>query len=121
MSHTIIIAEAGVNHNGDFELAKKMVVAAKEAGADYVKFQTGKPELVISKFAEMADYQKENTGKTESQLDMVRKIMLDGSSFAPLAEYCSEVGIKFISTPFDLTSIDVLNAIPMDFCKVPSG
>ena len=121
MRHTIIIAEAGVNHNGDFELAKKMVVAAKEAGADYVTFQTGKPELVISKFAEMADYQKENTGKTESQLDMVRKIMLDGSSFAPLAEYCSEVGIKFISTPFDLTSIDVLNAIPMDFWKVPSG
>lgn len=121
MSKVIVIAEAGVNHNGSLDLAMQMVDKAKEAGADYVKFQTGRPELVISRFAEMADYQKKNIGKTESQLDMVRRIMLDGSAFAPLADYCTQVGIKFISTPFDLTSINVLNAIPMDFWKIPSG
>ena len=119
--HTIIIAEAGVNHNGDLNLAKQMVVAAKDAGADYVKFQTGKPEKVISKFAEMADYQKVNTGKKESQLDMVRKIMLPQSDFAILKQYCAEIGIKFMSTPFDLDSIDVLKKLDMDYWKIPSG
>lgn len=121
MSHTVIIAEAGVNHNGNFELAKKLVEVAKEAGADYVKFQTGKPELVISRFAAMADYQKKNVGKIESQLDMVRKILLPFGDFPLLADYCSEVGIKFLSTPFDLLSIDLLNTLNMDFWKIPSG
>lgn len=121
MSHTVIIAEAGVNHNGNFELAKKLILAAKEAGADYVKFQTGKPELVISRFAAMADYQKRNIGKTESQLDMVRKILLRFEDFPLLADYCSDVGIKFLSTAFDLPSIDLLNTLNMDFWKIPSG
>ena len=74
--HVIIIAEAGVNHNGSLELAKKLVDEAKKAGADYVKFQTSTPEKVISVYAEQAEYQKNNTGTQESKLDMVRKIML---------------------------------------------
>ncbi len=118
---TIIIAEAGVNHNGDFETAKKMVIAAKEAGADYVKFQTAVPELVISEFAEQAEYQKENTGIVESQLDMCRRIHLPLSAYKPLSDFCKEVGIGFMSTPFDLTSIDVLTEIGQDYFKIPSG
>ena len=120
-NHVIIIAEAGVNHNGDYELAKQLVLKAKEAGVDYVKFQTAKPELVISKFAEMADYQKVNTGKVESQLDMCKKIHLSLDDYKPLKVFCEEVGVKFISTPFDLVSIDVLEELDMDFWKVPSG
>ena len=118
---TIIIAEAGVNHNGDFETAKKMVVAAKEAGADYVKFQTAVPELVISEFAPQAEYQKENTGIVESQLDMCRKIHLPLSDYALLKDFCKQTGIGFMSTPFDLTSIDLLAELGQDYFKVPSG
>lgn len=118
---SIIIAEAGVNHNGDFEIAKKMIEAAKEAGADYVKFQTAVPELVISEFAPQAEYQKENTGVVESQLDMCRKIHLPLSAYKPLSNYCHEVGIGFMSTPFDLTSIDLLAEIGQDYFKIPSG
>ena len=121
MKHVIIIAEAGVNHNGSFEMAKELALKAKDAGADYVKFQTGIPEKVISRFAEMAEYQKTNIGHSESQLEMVRKIMLDRNAFAPLKQYCDEIGIKFISTPFDLVSIDVLQPLKMDFWKIPSG
>lgn len=97
--HVIIIAEAGVNHNGNYELAKQMALKAKEAGADYVKFQTAVPEKVISKFAEMAEYQKENTGKVESQLDMCRRIHLKLSDYAPLKKYCEEIGVKFFCLP----------------------
>lgn len=118
---TIIIAEAGVNHNGDFETAKKMILAAKEAGADYVKFQTAVPELVISEFAPQAEYQKENTGIVESQLDMCRKIHLPLSDYRPLSDFCKETGIGFMSTPFDLTSIDLLAEIGQDYFKIPSG
>lgn len=119
--HVIIIAEAGVNHNGSLELAKKLVVEAKKAGADYVKFQTSTPEKVISVFAEQAEYQKTNTGTQESQLDMVRKIMLSLEEYRPLKEYCDMVGIKFMSTPFDLDAIDLLAFFDMDYMKVPSG
>lgn len=121
MNNVIIIAEAGVNHNGNFDLAKKMVVAAKEAGADYIKFQTAVPELVISKSAQMADYQKNNIGSEESQLEMCRKIHLSLSDYEPLKEYCDKIGIKFMSTPFDLKSIDVLIKLDMDYIKIPSG
>lgn len=117
----IIIAEAGVNHNGNYELAKQLALKAKEAGADYVKYQTAVPEKVISRYAEMAEYQKENTGKVESQLEMCKRIHLKLSDYAPLKKYCEEIGIKFISTPFDLDSIDVLKDMRMDFWKVPSG
>lgn len=118
---SIIIAEAGVNHNGDFETAKRMVVAAREAGADYVKFQTAVPELVISEFAPQAEYQKENTGIEESQLDMCRKIHLPLSDYKLLKDYCDEVGIGFMSTPFDLTSIELLADLGQNYFKVPSG
>ncbi len=118
---TIIIAEAGVNHNGDIDLARQMVVAAKEAGADYVKFQTAIPELVISCVAPKAEYQKETTGADESQLDMCRKLHLPLSDYAGLKAYCDEVGIGFMSTPFDLVSIDCLAALDMDYWKIPSG
>ncbi len=119
--HVIIIAEAGVNHNGDFDMACKMVHAAKEAGADYVKFQTAVPELVISTYAPKAEYQKETTGSGESQLEMCRKIHLPLSAYARLAELCREVGIGFMSTPFDLVSIDCLAELDMDWWKIPSG
>lgn len=119
--HVIIIAEAGVNHNGDLDLARRMVVAAKEAGADYVKFQTAIPELVISSIAPKAEYQKVTTGAEESQLDMCRKLHLPLSDYAGLKKYCDEVGIGFMSTPFDLVSIDCLANLGMDYWKIPSG
>ena len=121
VNHTIIIAEAGVNHNGDIDLARRMVVAAKNAGADYVKFQTAIPELVISTIAPKAEYQKETTGAEESQLDMCRKLHLPLSDYAGLKKYCDEVGIGFMSTPFDLVSIDCLAELGMDYWKIPSG
>lgn len=117
----IIIAEAGVNHNGSYELAIKMVDEAKRAGADYVKFQTAKPELVISTFAPKAEYQKETTGAAESQLEMCKAIHLPLTDYKPLKEYCDKVGIGFMSTPFDLVSIDVLEPLYMDYYKIPSG
>lgn len=120
-NHITIIAEAGVNHNGDFDMACRMVRAAKEAGADYIKFQTAVPELVISSIAPKAEYQKDTTGAEESQLDMCRKIHLPLSAYAPLKDLCDEVGIGFVSTPFDLVSIDCLAPLGMDFWKIPSG
>lgn len=122
MNHTIIIAEAGVNHNGSYERAKRMVDVAHQCGVDYIKFQTSSsPEAVISKFAVMADYQKENTKSDDSQLDMVRKISLPMEDFSSLKDYCDEIGTKFMSTPFDLESIDFLSGLDMDYMKVPSG
>ncbi len=117
----IVIAEAGVNHNGDFDRAVEMIHAAKLAGADYVKFQTAVPELVISSIAPKAEYQKETTGEGESQLDMCRKIHLRLEDYAPLKKLCDEAGIGFLSTPFDLVSIDCLDALGMDYWKIPSG
>lgn len=117
----MIIAEAGVNHNGDYSRAVKMIYAAKEAGADYVKFQTAVPEQVISRFAEKAEYQKETTGSEESQLEMCRKIHLRLEDYASLADICREAGIGFMSTPFDLESIDCLDKLHMDYWKIPSG
>ncbi len=117
----IIIAEAGVNHNGDFSRAVEMIKAAKEAGADYIKFQTAVPEQVISSIAPKAEYQKETTGAGESQLDMCRKIHLPLSAYPELARLCREAGIGFMSTPFDLPSIDCLAPLGMDYWKIPSG
>lgn len=117
----IVIAEAGVNHNGSYDMAKQMIFAAKEAGADYIKFQTAIPELVISQFAEMAKYQVVNTGSDESQLEMCKKIHLPLSDYRRLNALCCEVGIKFLSTPFDLVSIDTLTELQMDYMKIPSG
>ena len=121
MEHVCIIAEAGVNHNGSFNLAKRMVEAAKEAGVDYVKFQTFNPKKLVSKFAEKAEYQKETTCADESQLEMLQKLTLTNDNFIELKKYCDAIGIGFISTPFDLDSIRFLETFNMDFWKVPSG
>ena len=120
-NHVIIIAEAGVNHNGNLELARRMVDEACRAGADYVKFQTAVPELVISSIAPKAEYQKETTGKEQSQLEMCRAIHLPLTDYAGLADLCREKGIGFMSTPFDLVSIDTLAPLGMDYWKIPSG
>lgn len=119
--HVTIIAEAGVNHNANPLLAKEMVVAAKEAGADYVKFQTAVPELVISSVAPKASYQKEQTGDGESQLDMCRKLHFPIEYYRELKNYCEEIGIGFSSTPFDLVSLRFLIELGVDFIKIPSG
>lgn len=117
----IIIAEAGVNHNASMEMASRMVVEAARAGADYVKFQTAVPELVISTIAPKAEYQKETTGEGESQLDMCKAIHLPLDAYPVLADLCRKEGIGFMSTPFDLVSIDALKPLGMDFWKIPSG
>ena len=121
MNHVCVIAEAGVNHNGNIEIAKKMIDVAKEAGADYVKFQTFIPEKLVSKYAEKAEYQKKNTDSGESQLQMLKKLALTYMDFTDLKKYCEQVGMGFISTPFDLDSINFLNTLDMDFWKIPSG
>lgn len=122
MGNVIIIAEAGVNHNGEMALAKRLIDEARKAGADYVKFQTSeKPGTVISKFAKKAEYQKKNTGQDESQLDMVKKLALTFDNFAELKHYCDTIGISFMSTPFDLKSVDFLYELGMDYMKIPSG
>lgn len=121
MEHTFIIAEAGDNHNGSFDLALKLVDKAVEAGADCVKFQTFVTENVISKFAEKAEYQKENTRAEESQFDMVKKLELSFEQFREIQKYCGQKGIMFLSTPFDLDSIDFLQEIDIPFWKIPSG
>ncbi len=115
-----IIAEAGVNHNGSFETACKLVDAAKAAGADCIKFQTFKSENLVSHNAKKADYQKNTTGDG-SQLEMLKKLELSYDEFISLKKYCDEVGICFLSTPFDLESIDFLNSVDMLFWKIPSG
>ena len=118
---TLIIAEAGVNHNGNFEIAKQLVDNAYEAGADIVKFQTCKAENVISRYADKAEYQKVTTGEADSQLEMVRKLMLSFDEYKMLKEYCDEKGITFLSTAFDLVSVDFLHSIGMNMWKIPSG
>lgn len=121
MEHVCIIAEAGVNHNGSIELAKEMVDVAKRAGVDYIKFQTFNPEKLVSRYAQKAKYQEETTGADESQLNMLRKLTLSNEQFVELKCYCEEKQIGFISTPFDLDSIDFLEELDMDFWKIPSG
>lgn len=117
-----IIAEAGVNHNGSLKRAKEMVIKAREAGADAIKFQTFKSEKLVSTFAEKAAYQIENTGSAdESQLEMVKKLELSFDDFRELQAFSKEKGIQFLSTPFDLESIDFLNQLEMPFWKLPSG
>ena len=115
-----IIAEAGVNHNGSFELACKLVDAAKEAGVDCIKFQTFKSEKLVSHNAQKAEYQKSTTGGG-SQVDMLKKLELSYEEFISLKAYCDKRGICFLSTPFDFDSIEFLNSIDMPFWKIPSG
>lgn len=120
-SKIFIIAEAGVNHNGSFELARKLIDKAVEAGTDCVKFQTFVVDEGISKRAEKAEYQKSTTGEGESQYEMVKKLELPFEDFEKLQNYCKSNNIIFLSTPFDLPSIDFLQKIDIPFWKIPSG
>ena len=121
MNKTFVIAEAGVNHNGSLEMALQLVDVAVAAGADAVKFQTFKAEKVIAIHAPKAAYQKETTDSDESQLEMVKKLELDEAAHMKLYQYCHHKGIQFLSTPFDLESIDLLNRLGLEVFKIPSG
>lgn len=121
MKSVFIIAEAGVNHNGDINLAKKLIDAASDAKVDAIKFQTFKTEKVISINAQKAEYQKKNTENNESQYEMIKKLELDSEEHKELIKYCKEKNILFLSTPFDNESIDLLNELGMNIFKIPSG
>lgn len=122
MTRTLIIAEAGVNHNGDIEIAKQLILAAANAGVDYVKFQTFKATKLVSKNAVKSDYQKINTGNSkESQLQMLQKLELSESDHYLLIDYCKQQDVKFFSTAFDLDSLDFLDKLGLSLFKVPSG
>ena len=116
-----VIAEAGVNHNGDLQRALQMIDAAAGAGADYVKFQTFKAENVVTARAQKAAYQEKATGAAESQQEMIRKLELDGAEHEQLVARCAERGIGFLSTPFDHESIGLLDGLGMGIFKIPSG
>ncbi|HBL32359.1 MAG TPA: N-acetylneuraminate synthase [Porphyromonadaceae bacterium] len=122
MERVVIIAEAGVNHNGNIENAFKLIDAAAEAGADYVKFQTFKSENLVSSSAKKAEYQVKNTGnREENQLQMLKKLELTYEQHEQLIEYCKEKGIRFFSTAFDLDSLEYLAEIGLEMVKIPSG
>jgi len=116
-----IIAEAGVNHNGSIELAKKLIDVACMSGADAVKFQTFKAENLVSKIAQKAAYQKQTTDNEESQFEMIKKLELDIDTHKELMVYCKEKNIQFLSTPFDHDSIKLLNELGLEIFKIPSG
>ncbi len=120
MKRTLIIAEVGVNHNGDINIAKKLVDAAADAGVDYVKFQTFKADKLVNKDAKQADYQIENTGVVESQYQMLKRLELTDENHHILIDYCDKKGVKFLSTAFDFESIEFLKD-KLDFYKIPSG
>jgi len=116
-----IIAEAGVNHNGSVDLAKKLIDAASISGADAVKFQTFKAENLIVKNTQKADYQKQTTDASESQFDMIKKLELDVDTHKELIAHCQKKDIMFLSTPFDRESIDLLSDLGLKIFKIPSG
>lgn len=121
MQRVFIIAEAGINHNGNIEIAKKLVDVASEAGADAVKFQSFKAEKLVSRNAKKAEYQKNTTDKSESPLDMLKRLELDFKNHKELISYCGKRNIIFLSSPFDLESIDLLNRLGVEIFKIPSG
>lgn len=121
MPKVLIIAEAGVNHNGSLDLAKKLVDAGKASGVDIVKFQLAIPEILVSKNAKMAEYQIANTGKEESQLEMLKRISLTFDEHKELMRYCDEKGVTYLCTPFDLPSIGFLYENGLNTWKIPSG
>lgn len=121
-TNVFIIAEAGVNHNGSLDMALQLIDAAAEAGADAVKFQTFRSEAVISRFAVKAEYQAKTTGGDESQLDMVKKLELGAQAHLALVAHCAKRSIRFLSTPFDLESVDLLvDQLNVPLLKIPSG
>lgn len=122
MKHVLIIAEAGVNHNGSLDIAKQLIDKAVEAGVDIIKFQTFKSEKLVSKAAKQAEYQQRNIGKKdESQLAMLKKLELSPSAHKELMDYCREKGIRFFSTAFDMDSIEYLHSLNLGLWKIPSG
>lgn len=122
MCRTLIIAEAGVNHNGSIELAKQLIDVAASAGVDYVKFQTFKTENLVSKYAQKADYQQRNVDDSDGlQFGMLKKLELSPTQHRELIQYCKERNIHFFSTAFDLGSIDFLSELKLGLWKVPSG
>jgi len=122
MNNPIIIAEAGVNHNGSVERALRMIDAAADAGAHYVKFQTFKADKLVTADARKADYQMANQpSESDSQISMLRALELSDDDFALLARHCRQRGIGFMSTPFDIDSADMLASLDMDYWKIPSG
>ncbi|AZT90577.1 N-acetylneuraminate synthase [Caldicellulosiruptor changbaiensis] len=120
MNSVFIIAEAGVNHNGSMEIAKRLIDAAKEAGANAIKFQTYKTENLVTKYAEKANYQKVNTG-IGTQFEMLKRYELTYKQFEELKKYCDNIGIEFLSTPFDCESAKFLNELGVRLFKVSSG
>lgn len=121
MKKTLIIAEAGVNHNGKLDIALKLCDAAKEAGADIVKFQTWQTEKLITRNVEQADYQTANTGKRESQFDMLKKLELSYEDFRQIKKHCDKIGIQFASTADEKWSLDFLIELGIPFIKIGSG
>lgn len=122
MKHVVIIAEAGVNHNGNIENALRLIDVAADAGVDYIKFQTFKAENLVSRSAKKAEYQIQNTGDIkESQLQMLKKLELSEEQHERLIAYCKEKKVKFFSTAFDLSSLEYLQSIGLDMVKIPSG
>ncbi len=121
VSKVFIIAEAGVNHNGSIDLAKKLIDAAADAGADAVKFQTFKADRLATKLAHKADYQKSNTSVNESQYEMLKKLELDEDMHKAIIEHCKQQQIMFLSSAFDNESVDMLNNFGMSIFKIPSG
>lgn len=121
MKKITIIAEAGVNHNGDLNLAKKLVQEAAYAGADYVKFQSFDTEDIVTKDAKQASYQEKNTKTKQSQYDMLKKLELDKKAHIELIKECKKCGINFLSTAFDLKNIELLNELGLEIFKIPSG
>lgn len=121
MKRVYVIAEAGVNHNGSVELARKLVEAAADAGADAVKFQTFRADTLVSPDAPKAEYQKQATGAAESQYQMLKKLELSDEAHRELKSLCGSLGIDFVSTPFDISDIPLLEGLDMPFYKVPSG
>lgn len=121
MGKTLIIAEAGVNHNGNLDNAYKLIDVAKAAGADYVKFQLSKPGGSITKYAPKAKYQIETTGNGETQYEMGNKLRFTFDEHILLMNYCEKIGVKYLSTPFDIQAIDFLSDHNVPFWKIPSG
>lgn len=117
----VIIAEAGVNHNGDMAMARRLIDVAADAGADYVKFQTFDAGALVSRSAPLADYQRRNLGGGDSQYEMLRRLQLSETQHLELVDYCSARGIRFLSTAFDPASVELLASLGLDLWKIPSG
>jgi N,N'-diacetyllegionaminate synthase len=121
MARVLIIAEAGVNHNGSIDLAVQLIDAAKASGADAVKFQTFRADRIATRSAEKANYQQRQAADGESQFEMLQRLELDAAAHRRLFDYCRKTAIQFLSSPFDIQSIDLLDTLEVPLLKIPSG